>query len=453
MLNSERLLILSPKALSEVLTTKCYDFEKPKQVVRGLGRVLGIGVLLAEGEEHKFQRKNLMPAFAFRHVKDLYPVFWGKSKEVARAMSKEVEANVGRSQESDSKIDSISADQGVLIAANWASRATLDIIGVAGMGQDFGAIANPHTTLSETYNTIVDPTKAVPILQLLNLLFPPWFIRIFPIKRNAEVDKAVDYVRSTCARLISAKKEKFARNELTDVDILSVALESGAFTDENLIDQVMTFLGAGHETTATALTWAVYMMCLHPNVQEKLRSEIRDRLPSLESEQSVTSVDIDHMPYLNAVCSEVLRYYSPVPFTFREAVVDTSILGHFVPKGTKIAIVPPAVNKDTSLWGEDALSFNPDRWLPSVSESPHVANGGAPSNYAFMTFLHGPRSCIGQAFSRAEFACLLAAWIGRLQFELNNPEEMDEAKMKIGGRAVSRPLNGLWVKARVVPGW
>jgi cytochrome P450 len=82
MLNTERLAIVSPKALSEVLTIKSYDFVKPAQFRFGLGRLLGIGILLAEGDEHKMQRKHLMPAFAFRHVKDLYPVFWEKAREV-----------------------------------------------------------------------------------------------------------------------------------------------------------------------------------------------------------------------------------------------------------------------------------------------------------------------------------------------------------------------------------
>ena len=80
LLNSERIMITSPKALGEVLVTRNYDFIKPNHFRSGLGRLLGIGILLAEGEEHKMQRKNLMPAFAFRHVKDLYPLFWEKSR-------------------------------------------------------------------------------------------------------------------------------------------------------------------------------------------------------------------------------------------------------------------------------------------------------------------------------------------------------------------------------------
>jgi hypothetical protein len=82
MLNQERIFPTSPKALAEVLVQRNYEFIKPRNVREGIGRILGVGILLAEGDEHKVQRKNLMPAFAYRHVKNLYPVFWGKAGEV-----------------------------------------------------------------------------------------------------------------------------------------------------------------------------------------------------------------------------------------------------------------------------------------------------------------------------------------------------------------------------------
>ena len=124
------------------------------------------------------------------------------------------------------------------------------------------------------------------------------------------------------------------------MDILSVALESGGFTDENLIDQLMTFLAAGHETTASAMTWATYLLAKHPEVQARLRAEIRENLPSIsDTATTVSSLDIDRLPYLSAFCSEVLRYLSPVPLTVRVAARDTSIQGQFIPQGTQIMLV------------------------------------------------------------------------------------------------------------------
>ena len=115
-------------------------------------------------------------------------------------------------------------------------------------------------------------------------------------------------------------------------------------------------------------------------------------------------------------------------------------------------LVPWAVNKDVTLWGADANKFNPDRWLPSESNS-QSANGGAASNYSFLTFLHGPRSCIGQKFAQAEFACLLAAWIGRFEFEIRDERLLDERNIVIKGGVTAKPEGGLFVKTRIVEGW
>ncbi|KAF4985314.1 hypothetical protein FDECE_16651 [Fusarium decemcellulare] len=324
------------------------------------------------------------------------------------------------------------------------------------MGRDFGAIQNPDSLLAKTYRKIFKPSRQVQILGLLGTFVPLQIITKLPFRRNEDINSAAAEIRSVARDLIQEKKAKLHNKEQPDLDILSVALESGGFSDENLVDQLMTFLAAGHETTAAALTWAIYMLSRYPEVQTRLREEVRERLPSVDSDIDITSLDIDRMPYLNAVCSEVLRYYSPVPLTMRDAAHDTTILGHPVRRGTRILIVPWATHFDPELWGSDADRFNPERWLPSAGESGtadrKAASGGATSNYAFLTFLHGPRSCIGQSFARAEFACLLAAWIGRFEFALANPEEMDEKNVEIRGGVTARPAKGMHVKVKVVSG-
>lgn len=210
---------------------------------------------------------------------------------------------------------------------------------------------------------------------------------------------------------------------------------------------------AGHETTASSMTWAIYMLSRFPMVQERLRQEIRGNLPSIDADTDITSLDIDHMPYLNAVCNEILRYYAPVPITIRDTAQDTDILGHKIPKGVRVILAPWATNFDKSLWGPDAHEFNPERWMSTGADDKRAASGGATSNFAFMTFLHGPRSCIGQAFAKAEFACILAGWIGRFAFELKNKEEMDEKNIDIKGGVTARPSKGMYVHATVVDGW
>ena len=445
--NQERLLLTSPKALAEVLVTKNYEFVKPKAIRFSIGRILGIGILLAEGDEHKVQRRNLLPAFAFRHIKELYPVFWAKSREGVQAMTEQILQDAAQGPEPEKRT-------GVFEANNWASRITLDIIGVAGMGRDFDAIKTPKNPLTEAYARIFKPSRQARLLQLLGMILPLRLVALIPVKRNEDIGTSARLIRAECAKLIREKKERLANKELTDVDILSVALESGGFSDENLVDQLMTFLAAGHETTASAMTWAAYLLAKHPEVQTRLRAEVREHLPPMSDDSStVSSSLIDRLPYLNAVCNEILRYYGPVPLTFRVAESNTSIQGRFVPKGTQIMLAPWAVNKSQTLWGEDALEFNPERWLPKSDADKHAASGGAESNYAFMTFLHGPRSCIGQSFAKGEFACLLASWVGRFEMELNNKEEVDESKIEVKGGITARPSNGMYIKATVLDGW
>lgn len=354
----------------------------------------------------------------------------------------------------ESRTRKLAPNTDVVEIRDWASRMALDIIGATGLGRDFGAIKDPDNDLAKTYNLLVKVTPGAQLLAALQLVIPGWIVNLLPVKRNSTVQEASNALRSVCRELIAEKKQKLANKTLEDVDILSVALASGGFNDEDLVSQLMTFLAAGHETTAMAMTWMVYMLCLHPEVQDRLRDEVRSRLPSLDDESTaVSALDIDHMPYLKAVCNESLRYCPPAPVSARVSAVDTTICGQQVPRGTRVLIVPQAINRSRALWGPDAEKFNPDRWLPYFDGDKAAASGHATSNYAFLTFFHGPRSCIAQGFVKAEIACLLAVWVGRFRFELNNEDEYDEDNMKVRGIFTARPQNGLWVKVTVLDGW
>lgn len=424
--NRERILLTSPKALAEVLNIKNYDFQRPQLLLAGIGKILGIGLLLSEGDDHKTQRKGLTPAFAFRHIKKLYPIFWSKSREMVKAIE---------------QVELVQNKPNVEVEiGGWASRAALDIIGVGGMGQDFNSLADPNTELNRTYRTIFSPNRQAQVLGLISFFVPAWIVQRLPLKRNDDIVAASTIAKNTSRNLIEQKKRRLAQKEQMDPDIISIALESGVFTDDKLVDNMMTFLAAGHETTASSVTWAAYMLGKHPEIQQRLRNEIHERISNLDND--VDDSIIDGMPYLHAVCQEVLRLWAPVPVTLREAVVDTTIQGEFIPKGSVIMLAIWAINTSKELWGPDADDFNPDRWM-----RPGQANsGGATSNYAFSTFLHGPRSCIGQKFATAEFACLVAALVGKFQFELTNPEEEPVIK----GGITARPRDGMRLNLKPV---
>lgn len=381
-----------------------------------------------------------MPAFHYRHVKELTPLFWSKSCEWVKALTMAVRPE-GKEQAQELR------SAPVIEIGGWANRATLDIIGLAGMGKDFNAIQDPDNELFRVYRNLFQATPQAQFLGMLRLFLPHWFLRALPVKTNTELVDGARIIRRTCRELIDQKKKLLDQEKHVGIDILSVALESGGFTEDNLVDQMMTFLAAGHETTATAMIWAVVLLCQHPDVQTQLRAEVRAHLPSVDDDASppLQSHTLDRLPYLHAVCNEVLRVCAPVSMTLREAARDTTIQGQFVPKGTRIILVPWATNHDPKLWGPDASDFRPARWL-----SPGRANsGGAESNYALLTFLHGPRSCIGKDFAKAEFACLVAALVGRFEMEMEDPKQEFEIK----GGITSKPSGGVAIRMRAVEGW
>lgn len=377
-----------------------------------------------------------MPAFSYRHIKDLYPVFWAKSAEMVKLIQQDIE---NRDATEDNTIQ----------VRNWASRATLDIIGVAGMDHDFDSLRDPGNTLNKSYQRIfVAPNLVTKILIVTGMMLGNAdMVARLPTRRNKDLSEGGAVVRDVARQMIRQKKAKMEDpNATTGFDIISVAMKSGTFDEENLVDQLMTFLGAGHETTATAMQWAVYALCKNPEVQTRLREEIRANLPSISAENpTIDATAIDNLPYLHAVCNEILRFHPSVPNTVRIAVKDTTLVGKVVPKGTFLIISPEILNHMEELWGPDAGKFNPDRFMGSGKAN----TGGASSNYAFLTFLHGPRSCIGQGFAKSELACLLAATVGRFHMELKYPDK----KLEIREGATVSPKDGVLAKFTPLEGW
>ncbi|KAJ5114238.1 hypothetical protein N7456_002772 [Penicillium angulare] len=430
--NKEVVFVTSPKGLSELLVQKNYDFSKPWKLRQGLGRLLGVGLIIAEGEAHKTQRKLLMPAFAHRHIKDLYPIFWGKSVALARSLAAEIEQNPDQEGTAPSKTFNV---------VEWLERATLDILGAAGFGEEFDTLHDPDNRICRAYRGVFEQRPPHGILAIGMFLLRETLTRALRRPQNDSIETATRTLTGVARELISRKRADAEKKVSGDArDIISVALNSGGFTDSMLENHLLTFLAAGHETTATSMTWALYALCLFPEVQRKLRTEVRERLPpTLDGSPTVpiTAELLDSLPYLHAVCNEVFRIYPPAGLTRRVAVKDTTILGQHIRKGTTIVVSPLAVNISKGLWGDDATVFNPDRWLkPNQSNS-----GGGQTNFSFMTFLHGPRSCLGQGFARGEFASLLAAMVGSFEMTL-----AQEPELVIETGLTSRPRGGLRIK-------
>ena len=181
----------------------------------------------------------------------------------------------------------------------------------------------------------------------------------------------------------------------------------------------------------------------YSHVQDRIRAEIRDKLPSLTSPDLATSTDIEGMQYLNAVRDEVLRLFAPFSWFFRRSVVNTTICGHQVPAGTDIILCPWGMHRSKDHWGTDAEEFNPDRWLKDPT-----GRGGARDPWCFMTFGAGPRICIAEKFARNEISTLMAGIFGRYKIERaesipDSPLSHQLTLTRMGGvRVMMTPLAG-----------
>ena len=441
LLNNANVIVTSPDTLQEVLT-RTYEFPKPVGIIYLVGRVLGIGLVLSEGDVHKQQRRTFLPAFAPRHVRDMYPIFWTKACEAVTKLT-----DMGNGEQLEFEV------------GHWASRTAIDIITMAMMGKDFGAIADVNSPLSKVYRALLEPTRAFLVLAMMKAFFPAPLVDRLPVKWNRWMDEAVSTIRGTCRGMLREKKQKLAEKSLLEKDFLSIAVQYediAQVSEDGVIDQLTNALGAGHETISVAITWVVYMLCVHPEWQTRLREEVRTHFPSpaelAKTGREAAASDVDNMPLLQAFINETLRRFPPVPVTARWATNDSIIAGQFIPKNTRLAIPIKAVNWDKRLWGPDAHEFKPERWLnPDGKLS---ATGGANSKYSNLTFLQGTRACVAQILVKAEMACVIGSWVGRFDFSLVDETLLDEANMKISGGSLSgKPLDGLHVKARVVQGW
>ncbi|KAF2403885.1 cytochrome P450 [Trichodelitschia bisporula] len=433
--NTESLIITNAKSICEVLVTKSYDFEKAPKARSTLHRILGEGLIVTEGDLHKYQRKILNPYFGFRQVKDLYPVFWGK----ALSFSEVILSKLQEQSPANEKLPS-----GVVDVSPLASFMALDTIGMALTGHDFNTLHHNDDPLGRVYQYMSTPNTMIKAVLSLNILFPRWVASVvLPVEDRRISDRCAES-RRLCFEMLREKRANMKASGEESPDILSKMINSNMYTDDEMTDHLLTFVAAGHETTAAAFVWAVYHLAKHPGIQKRLRDEIRANVSLDPAHQNEAMSSMEHLPLLNAVLNESLRLYPPVHQNFRMAVRDTSILGYPVLKGTYVVINNYVINRSPDLWGPTAEEFIPERWIDPETGKANKT-GGASSVYANATFSHGARSCIGQGFARAEFRSMLAAFVHTFEMEMADP---DEVPFMLGNITI-KPLNGMKLRLRV----
>ncbi|KAJ7037480.1 cytochrome P450 [Mycena alexandri] len=437
-----RLMSFDLRVLSHVLTSPVY--EKPWQTRMYLGRLLGRGVFNMEGTEHRALRKLIGPAFTSQAVKAMSPIFFQKAEELRDRWDALV--STGGSSSSHSTTFDV---------AHWISRTTFDIFGLAGLDYHFNALHDESEQVYSAYRRMFAISDKSSQLRVLKQLYLPVIEKIWPDENDKITQKCLKTIRDCGMGLIQTKREIIMAEKLDfcseEKDILSLLIKSNLsnepsnrLSDPELLDQLSSFLFAGSDSTALAITWCLHLLSQHPEIQDRLRAEIiaapspdaavtskRNSTSSVSSTSSVMQADtIEALPFLDAVLREVLRVSPPVHGTVRVATADDLIPvsspvvlrngktihedGHIrIRKGSFVHIPVEGINLAEETWGPDAREFNPDRWsaLPASAQTPSF-----PGLANIMSFSFGHAACPGWRFALLEAKVILATLLPQFVF-------------------------------------
>jgi cytochrome P450 len=367
-------LVNHPDAIEEVLVTKSRSFIK-HFALRLTPLLLGNGLLLSEGDFYLRQRRMVQPAFNRARLATYAPIM-------------------------------VDAAQNTI--ATWRPGETRDMAGE--MMRITLEIAARTLFGSEVAEETREINEALQFLQgsylaRFNSFYPiPIWI---PTLVNLRMRKAIRRLDQIIYRFIDQRRQGGADRG----DLLSLLLhardedDGGQMTDRQVRDEAMTLFLAGHETTTLALSWTWYLLATHPEVEERLATEVRavlgGRLPTID--------DLPRLRYAEKVVRESMRLYPPVYTIGREALVDCEVGGYRVPKGTTVLMNQWVVHRDRRFF-EHAERFIPERWTSDfASRLP---------KYAYFPFGGGPRLCPGNGFAMMEAILILATIAQGYRFTL-----------------------------------
>ncbi|KAJ3557679.1 hypothetical protein NM688_g1343 [Phlebia brevispora] len=422
-------LLTSDTRAVNYLLTHSGDYQKSEGTRRYLRSVVGAGVLVEEGESHRRQRRVLNPAFGPAQLRELTEIFFEKGLELRDAWASEI-----KKTDKATKIEIIS----------WLNRATLDIIGLAGFNYHFESVSGKPNELEQALRMMFN-TQGSRLFGILQMLFPP--LKLIRTTETKKAEEAQATMRRIGMQIIADRKAEIlaekgasgergtARKDVKGRDLLSLLIKSNMavdipdsqrLSDEEVLGQVPTFIVAGHETTSGAIMWCLFSLSQAHETQSKLRDElltVKTDTPTMD--------ELNALPYLDMVVRETLRFHAPVPMTDRVAEKDDVIPlekpfadrhGQFhesirVSKGCFVLVPIAVLNRSKEIWGEDALEFKPERWLNLPEATKKIP--GVWSD--MMTFIGGPRACIGYRFAILEMKALLFTLLRSFEFDMALP--------------------------------
>lgn len=395
-------LVVNPEDVDRVLRVNAKNYGKRTIQYKNLAEVTGEGLLAADTEPWKRQRKLIQPAFHHEAIMRVGP----DTALVTARMIKNWK------QKSDGAIVDIDDDM---------MHAALEIVSRSLFGSDLAG--DVEKTAAATLNAldVIVARARTPIK------FPDWV----PSPNNRKMAKALGQLNGAVSRIL---KERAASNLQPGVDrevdmldlLISAHDEDDVLSNSELRDQIVTFLVAGHETVASSLTWTWWLLGANPEKQAAVIEEVdrvlQGRAPNI--------TDVNDLPYTKAVVDEALRIFPPGWVVSRRAL-DSDVLGGYqIPKDAVIIISPWATHRHPLAW-EEGMKFEPARFLPKAP---------TPKKGSYLPFGIGPRQCIGKDFALLESALLIA------QVMQNYRIEPTTGTPQVRAAVMARPKGGLPMK-------
>ena len=393
-------MVMQPELIGLMLRERLDVYPKSVVTKMLLRPAVGDSLFIAEGAEWKSQRRTAAPAFSHRNVTALGPIM---SDAAARCA------------------DRVGAAQGPINMLDEMITTTFDVIGdVTFSGKEDIDRAAIHAAIEEYL------TEAGRI-SLLDILGAPAWV---PRPSRAFASETMRATQVLADRAIDARRRAGPQPtpDLLDLLLAGQDQETGQkMSTETLRNNLLTFIVAGHETTALSLAWSLYLMGFDPAAQDRARAEAQAALGG----RTATADDLPNLPFVRAIIDEALRLYPPAGMVSRTAMADDVLGDTEIRKGDTVMIPIYALHRSQLLW-DDPDAFVPDRFL----------DRRAIQRFAYLPFGDGPRICIGASFALQEAVLVLATLRSRFRFHAVPGHAPDPVMI-----LTLRPEGGVWLTA------
>ncbi len=374
-------MVNTPELVRLVLQERPQDFPKSDRVREGLRLLLGNSVFVTNGAIWERQRRMIDPAFEGGRLRDTFPAMWDAAQATAARLQQgqvEIEAEM--------------------------SHAAADVI-----FRTLFSVPIEDDTAAQVYQSFRAHQRSAPILNPAALVrLPRWMPRLFARETRATAARIRTLITKMTAARMAAIEAGTAPDDLaTKIMTTRDPVTGDSFDTEEMVDQVAIFFLAGHETSASALAWTLYLIATHPDWQAQLATEAEALRPHVETGTAPDFGLLKRFPLIRDTFREALRLYPPVPMLVRETARREIFRKRRLEVGAQVIVSPWHMGRHEAIW-PDPHEFRPARWQEPATRT-HARDG-------YLPFSAGPRVCTGAGFAMAEAVLILARLLHDWEF-------------------------------------